>query len=251
MTRRERLEAKLDKRLEWAEGRDAKASRHFNTARTIADGIPFGQPILVGHHSEKHARRDAGRIDSNMRNACDSSDMAAHHRGKAAGIESQLNGSIFSDDPDALEALEARIAELNAKRDKMKASNKAFRKGDEPWAALLEITVEQAAAMRVKIMEGYSWCQQPHPSYELQNLGGNINRLRKRLKTVAAHQERSAAAEAAGGVSVEIIDKYARVTFAEKPDRSILNDLRAAGFRWGSGCWTGYTDKIPESINAS
>jgi hypothetical protein len=29
--------------------------------------IPFGQPILVGHHSEGRARRDQGRIESGMR----------------------------------------------------------------------------------------------------------------------------------------------------------------------------------------
>lgn len=29
--------------------------------------IPMGQPILVGHHSQKHARKDAERISNGIR----------------------------------------------------------------------------------------------------------------------------------------------------------------------------------------
>ena len=50
--RAERFEDYSDKRM-----RDAESARKAVAA--IADNIPFGQPILVGHHSEKHARRDA------------------------------------------------------------------------------------------------------------------------------------------------------------------------------------------------
>jgi protein-L-isoaspartate O-methyltransferase len=35
----------------------------------IADGIPLGQPILVGHHSERRARKDAEKIQGGMRKA--------------------------------------------------------------------------------------------------------------------------------------------------------------------------------------
>ncbi|MFD9007759.1 DUF3560 domain-containing protein [Streptomyces sp. NPDC059552] len=36
-------------------------------ARRIGSAILFGQPILVGHHSEKRHRAALDRIDSNMR----------------------------------------------------------------------------------------------------------------------------------------------------------------------------------------
>jgi hypothetical protein len=236
-------------------GRDKKSTRHFDAARSAVAGIPFGQPILVGHHSEKRHRAAVDRSDRNMRNACESSDMAKHHRSKAAGIEHQLDNSIFSDDPDAIEALEARIAELSERREKMKASNKAFKKGDGPWAELLGISEEAAAAARVRIMDSYSWTQRPHPAYELTNLGGNIRRLKKRVDQVKTQQARSAEAEEAGGIAIEIIAShstttgdYARVTFAEKPDRSILNELKAAGFSWSSGSWLGYEPDIPASV---
>jgi protein-L-isoaspartate O-methyltransferase len=37
--------------------------------KSIADYIPFGQPILVGHHSERRARKDAERIGNGMAKA--------------------------------------------------------------------------------------------------------------------------------------------------------------------------------------
>lgn len=36
---------------------------------TITENTPFGQPILIGHHSEKRARRDAQRIQDGMHRA--------------------------------------------------------------------------------------------------------------------------------------------------------------------------------------
>jgi protein-L-isoaspartate O-methyltransferase len=60
--RAERFEGYSDNRE-----RDAQAAKA--AVDRIADGIPMGQPILVGHHSERHARKDAERIENGMRKA--------------------------------------------------------------------------------------------------------------------------------------------------------------------------------------
>jgi hypothetical protein len=60
--RAERFEEYSDER-----GNEAEAARASVDA--IADAIPLGQPILVGHHSEKRARKDAERIENGMRRA--------------------------------------------------------------------------------------------------------------------------------------------------------------------------------------
>ena len=49
------------------------------------DGIPPGQPILVGHHSEARARRDKKRIDSGMRRAVHMWETAEYWQQRAAG----------------------------------------------------------------------------------------------------------------------------------------------------------------------
>lgn len=184
MTYRERRAARAERLRGWAEKRESKSAAAFKTARTVADGIPLGQPILVGHHSERHHRRDIARIDNGMRKGIEHEQKAASMNRRADEIDRQADHAIYSDDPDAIERLTEKIAALEAQRAAMKAENAAYRKGDAAYAAHCQITIEQAAARRVTIESGYSWCRQPHPSYSLQNIGGNITRCRQRLITL-------------------------------------------------------------------
>ena len=64
-TYRDRRIAKAERLREWADKRDAKAVTARAAADQTADMIPFGQPILVGHHSE---RGDRNRRDRMRRN---------------------------------------------------------------------------------------------------------------------------------------------------------------------------------------
>lgn len=63
--------------------RDANAARA--AVRAISDGIPFGQPILVGHHSERRARKDAERIENGMRRAVSMWETAEYWKHRATG----------------------------------------------------------------------------------------------------------------------------------------------------------------------
>lgn len=147
---------------------------------------------------------------------------------------------------------------LEEKRRRLKAVNVAYRKAGKPspndglsegWLKFVELVpmrAESVETLRVNWLRA-PWEKQPVASYQLSNLGGNISRLRKRVKDVQARETRSEQAEAAGGVVVEGND-YVCVTFAEKPERQILTDLKAAGFRWGGGSWGGYRDKLPECV---
>lgn len=248
MTRRERLERKMERREEWAGKAAARSSQRFGAAKRIADAIPFGQPILVGHHSERHARRDQERIHNNMAKGCELSDLSEHHESKADGIQRQLDKSVFSDDPDAIEALEARIAANEAKRDNMKKINSLYRKGDAAGLAALGLNLE---TLSEKLKTAYSWEKRPYPSYSLTNLGARIRTDRERIKQIRTVQERQAAAQdSPDGVTFTHAGEYVRVTFAEKPDREILTSLRAAGFWWGAGCWSGRTENLPQAVAA-
>ena len=185
MTRRARKEARLIRRLTWAATRDQRSADAFTRASRIADNIPLGQPILVGHHSEAHARRDADRIHANMSAGVASADMAAHHRSVAAGIQHQLNGSIFSDDPDAREQLQVRIAELEAQRARRKAINAEIKRGDG-WVARLTARgapITDAEHRQLTDAACFSGSV-GYPAYAMTNLGANIRRLKARLLTL-------------------------------------------------------------------
>jgi predicted house-cleaning noncanonical NTP pyrophosphatase (MazG superfamily) len=54
--RKQRLEAveqKVERRKKWAKAARQKAAELRSSAEKMADAIPFGQPILIGHYSAK------------------------------------------------------------------------------------------------------------------------------------------------------------------------------------------------------
>jgi DNA repair exonuclease SbcCD ATPase subunit len=185
MTRREKLEARVERRRQWAESRERSGEAARERVHQIADQIPFGQPILVGHHSEAGARADQRRIENGMRSAVDNWRMAEHHEEKAQGIERQLRTSIFSDDADAVEQLEAKIAKLEAKRDSAKLANAAYRK---EHAAELKTMGAYARSIAV-----------PVPAYSLTSYGAEIRRCRDRIEQIKRDQAAQASGVRTGG----------------------------------------------------
>lgn len=71
-----------------AERAAARSAERREMAHGLAAAIPFGQPILVGHHSERRARRDQERIHTDMGKAIAEGERAAHWAGKAAAAGS-------------------------------------------------------------------------------------------------------------------------------------------------------------------
>lgn len=174
MTYRERRLAKAERLREWAEKRQREASAQLNSQPELRHDWAF---ITQPGHIPARARMN--RADDR---ACESLDKARGMASRADGIEAAAERSIYSDDEDAPERLRERIAELEATRARMKAINAAYRRGDAVYAAALGVTEEQAAGRRVTIEAG--WHRQPHPAYELQNLGGNLARQKKRLAQI-------------------------------------------------------------------
>lgn len=80
----ERAEERAERFEEYEENRRAEANAAHASVDRITSGIPLGQPILVGHHSERHARRDAERIESGMRKAVKAWDTAEYWKHRAA-----------------------------------------------------------------------------------------------------------------------------------------------------------------------
>lgn len=93
--REARLARKAEKRAEWAESRQKKAEAAFKREHAILSVIPPGQPILVGHHSEKRHRRDLSRAESACQQGIEHSKMAKTHAYKseacAAALEMQTD----------------------------------------------------------------------------------------------------------------------------------------------------------------
>lgn len=80
-----RAEERADRFEGYQERRAADAQAAHEQVKQITSGIPLGQPILVGHHSERRARRDAERIERGMARAVAMWDRSEYWRARAAG----------------------------------------------------------------------------------------------------------------------------------------------------------------------
>lgn len=240
MTYRERQEARAERLRGWAEKREESAAAVFAAGEPFTSDYAFNtQP---GHFPLR------ARIIAREDRAHESLAKARSMASRADSIEAAAAGAIYSDDPDAVEQLEAKLVRLEAERDRLKAYNASCRRGARDVGLLDESQKRELASLaRVAAFQLGTGGQ--FPAYHLANLGGTITRTRQRITEVRNRQTRTEAAETAGGVTVERFGNgYARVTFAEKPARDVLNTLKAAGYRWGQGSWTGRSERLPVEL---
>lgn len=73
-----------------ADRAEAEAEAHGAKADRISSGIPMGQPILIGHHSERRHRRDLDRIHTSTRRSIEADRTATQERRLAEGAQAQL-----------------------------------------------------------------------------------------------------------------------------------------------------------------
>ena len=229
--KRDRLEARADNLQRQAAGYYRKADMSEE-----ATGIPFGQPILVGHHSEGKHRRAIARADAAMRKAIDTSKAAGEAAARAANIGS---GGISSDDPTAIAQLREKLAVMETNHKRMVDANKLLRKGDD--AGLLAMGFSEGTIAKLKTPP-YQGGPTGFPSYSLSNSSANMKRVKDRIAAL----ERTATAETketlhnSGVKMVENVDaNRVQLIFSGKPDADVRTRLKQHGFRWSpsEGAW--------------
>ena len=150
-------------------------------------------------------------------------------------------GGISSDDPQAVEKLEAKLAALEKHQEMMKAANAAIRmkdpaKGDAKLAEL-GYTPEDIAKLRAPDFCG----RIGYPAYELQNNNANIRRIRGRIAELKKRTENTPEGwEFDGGrVVVNTTENRLQIIFDGKPDADVRTELKGEGFRWApsQGAW--------------
>lgn len=93
----DRAEERAERFEDYAENRKADAEHAHAAVAAIADNIPLGQPILIGHHSEKRARKDAERIQNGMNRAVKMWDQAKYWAARAKGA---VRNAKYKERPD-------------------------------------------------------------------------------------------------------------------------------------------------------
>jgi hypothetical protein len=246
--RKERLE-------ERAEQQQQEANAALNRARQMSSVIPFGQPILVGHHSERRDRNYRERIHNTYGKAFALNDAAKRTAERAASVGT---GGISSDDPDAVVKLRTQLANLEANQQTMSAINAAWRKAGKPkpddqdgWKKVADATgrsdndllkVRKGMAETMRLMPYHD---KPFQPYELSNNNANIRRVKQRIEQLTAAAERAEACPetetTVNGVRVveNAAENRLQLFFPGKPSDDIRAELKGSGFRWSpnAGAW--------------
>src|SRR5439155_18000827 len=174
MTYRERRERRAERLRGWADTRQARAAATFAAHEVYRDDYAFNtQPGHIPERARVIAREDR---------AHESLQKAARMDERAGNIEAQLDHAIYSDDPDAIERLEERLATLEAERDRIKAFNVTARKG-QPNESLLNDQERASLDSERRFSGAYMERRKGQfPAYHLANLNRNITRQRARLE---------------------------------------------------------------------
>lgn len=151
----ERAEERADRFTDYSDKRASEADTARKAVGAIAENIPFGQPILVGHHSERRARKDAERIENGMRRAVQLWDTSDYWKQRAEGA---LRHAKYKELP-AVRA--RRIKTLEADKRKQERA----RQQAEMWLKLwTECANEKDAALQSAValrIAGACWLHLP------------------------------------------------------------------------------------------
>lgn len=237
-------QARYERLIKAAERAAKESESSIGTARQMADCIPFGQPILIGHHSESRDRNYRDRIHNKFRRGFELAKQAEEYRSRAASVEA--NYAIYSDDPEAAEKLGDKVAELKAEQAEMKRINAALRKGAD--FDTLEMSEEHRKELLIidRVQAYYHPKTRGFPPYKLTSINTKIKTAEKRAALVEKKQSIPDKDEEINGVKIEwrASENRIRVFYPARVPLETFNQLRRHGFRAlrseGEGAFSAY-----------
>lgn len=175
-------------------------ARSNSTANRILMMTP-GQPIIIGHHSERKARKLHRQAEYDIRKSIELSDKSDYYEAKARHVEK--SNAIYNDDPKAIEKLKEKLERLENERNSIKA--------------------------------------RPHETWELTNVTGNIRETKLRIKRIEEQEQLVFPdIKFKGGKAIHNKEiNRIQLIFDEKPNEEIRNKLKRNGFHWSrnEGAW--------------
>ena len=224
-----------------AEQARQEAERQGDIADSISSYIPPGQPILVGHHSEKRHRKDIERINSAHAKRREEAKKAEYYEQKAQSVG---KAGISSDDPEAVKKLTDKLHKLEDRREHLKSIRKIMRDKDEAKARQgLKVFGLHDAAIDALYTPDFAG-RIGIPEYELSNLAANIRIVKLRIEKLKAQDQRETKELTIGEIKViqNVQANRLQIFFPGKPDQATRDKLKSGGFRWTPSldCWQAY-----------
>ena len=146
-------EGRRKRRIESYKQKSAKAmkeaeERENSTANRILS-MTAGQPILVGHHSERKAINLHRQAERDIRKSIELSDKSKYYERRAKSVENSK--VIYNDDPNAIKKLEEKLERLQNQKESIKARE--------------------------------------HEKWELDNINANIRETKKRIERLKEQEK--------------------------------------------------------------
>lgn len=221
-----------------------ESESRFKRFEHILSFIPPGQPILVGHHSEKRHRADLERADNAMRASVEADKKSEYYAERAESMEN--NSAISSDDPNALEKLTAKLEKLTKTQEFYKSANKIVRSVKfselQKVEKLMSLGVSESTAIEFTKPDNYG--RFGIPSYRLTNNNANIKTVKQRIERLKKIEAMPDEEKTYGNVTVKALASENRVQifFPNKPSEEIRTELKRSGYRWSptGACWQAF-----------
>lgn len=160
-----------------------------------------GQPILIGHHSEKGHRRLIERAHNDIRKSIELSKKSDYYEDRARHVEN--SNVIYNDDPNAIQKLKDKLERLENKRASIKARE--------------------------------------HEKWELTNIGANIRETKLRIERLEEQEKIVfPETEFKGGKAIHNKEiNRIQLIFDGKPSEELRKKLKSNGFHWSrnEGAW--------------
>ncbi len=230
---KDRQEAKQERFEERASKALIAADNTYQRSKLLVSSIPFGQPILVGHHSERAHRNAVDKSWDLLGKSISLRDKAARLEERAASVGT---GGISSNEPEALAKLKTKLANLVKSQETMKSVNKIVRSANLDNAQKVqnilsaELLTESQA---VEILKPDFAGRVGFASYSLSNNNAEIRRINKRIDSLEKIQSSDPIQFENDDFSMNIDNGQIVIDFKNgKPSDETRTIVKRCAFKW-------------------
>lgn len=191
----ERREARKLRYEELSKKAEERSNQYSNSKANRILSMTPGQPIIIGHHSEKMARRLHEKAWQDIGKSIEEDKKSEYYKDKAKSIEN--SNVIYNDDPNALQKLNEKLEYLEKQRELIKADEN-------------------------------------HTGWQLQNIGARIRETKRRIARLEKLEEiEFADREFNGGKIIHNKEtNRIQILFNNIPSEEIRSHLKHRGFHW-------------------
>ena len=190
----ERKKRRIERYNELSKKAQERSKEYENSiANRILEMTP-GQPILIGHHSEKKTRKLHEKANNDIKKSIEFNEKSKYYSDRAKSAENSK--AIYGDDPKAIEKLEEKLERLENQRNSIKARE--------------------------------------HESWELANIGATIRETKRRIERLKEQENLNFEEVKLKNGKIFHNKEINRIQFLFKgiPNEDIRKILKSHGFHW-------------------